>query len=172
LSEPNPLLGVYLERRADLKRLFSQRLGSPDAAEDLLQEMYLKVAAIRAPVPVDNPMAYLFRLGSNLMLDRIKSERRAAVRDGAWRQAHGVDVGGVEIADQPFAEDAVAARQRLAQIVRALSDLPPQTQRIFRLHKLEGLNQAAVASEVGLSRSAVEKHVSAALKHLLARLRP
>ena len=36
------------------------------------------------PAEIQNPMAYLYRLGSNLMLDRLRGERRTAHRDGAW----------------------------------------------------------------------------------------
>ena len=66
--------------------------------------------------------------------------------------------------------NAVAARQRLALLTEALKELSPQTQRVFRMHKFEGLSHPEVAAAIGISRSAVEKHMMAALKHLLARL--
>jgi RNA polymerase sigma factor (sigma-70 family) len=47
--------------------------------------------------------------------------------------------------------------------------LPPQTQRVFRMHKLEGLSHAETAARLGVSKSAVEKHMITALKRLLAR---
>ncbi len=52
----------------------------------------------------------------------------------------------------------------------ALDELPPQCRKAFRLHKLDGLSHAETAAAMGISRSAVEKHISAALKFLLARL--
>jgi RNA polymerase sigma-70 factor (ECF subfamily) len=64
----------------------------------------------------------------------------------------------------------VAARQRLALLTAAIAELNPQTQKIFRMHKFEGLSHPEVAAALGISRSAVEKHMMAALKHLLARL--
>src|SRR5665213_2023619 len=61
------LVAVYLDKRADLRRFFAARLGSVEAAEDLVQEIYLKlVAADAAHVDVHNPSAYLYRLGANL----------------------------------------------------------------------------------------------------------
>jgi RNA polymerase sigma-70 factor (ECF subfamily) len=72
--------------------------------------------------------------------------------------------------DEPPADEAVDARLRLGRLLAAVEAMPPQTRRAFRLHKLQGLSHAETAAAMGVSRSAVEKHVSAALKFLLARL--
>jgi RNA polymerase sigma-70 factor (ECF subfamily) len=54
----------------------------------------------------------------------------------------------------------------LAKVLKAVEALPPQCRRVFRLHKFDGLSHAEVAEKLGISRSAVEKHISAALKSL------
>jgi RNA polymerase sigma-70 factor (ECF subfamily) len=164
------LRAAYLERRADLVRFFTMRLGSAAAAEDLVQDVFLRIERIDPKSDVQNLAGYLYRLGSNLMLDRLRTERRAAARDYAWRQTHRTIVGKDEVDEAPAAEEALSARQRLAAVVRALSELPPQTQRVFRMHKFEGLSHPEVAAALGISRSAVEKHVMAALRHLAGRL--
>ncbi len=164
------LIGLYLERRTDLVRFFTVRLRSAAAAEDLVQDIYVRLSGIEEPGEIQNPMAYLYRLGSNLMLDRIRGERRTAHRDGAWLDSQTTRIGVHEVSTEPDAETAVAARQRLALLSQALIELSPQTQRVFRMHKFEGLSHPQVAAELGISRSAVEKHMMAALKHLSARL--
>jgi RNA polymerase sigma-70 factor (ECF subfamily) len=164
------LIGLYLERRADLVRFFTMRLRSAAAAEDLVQDIYVRLSGRGEPADIQNPMAYLYRLGSNLMLDRLRGERRTANRDGAWLDSQTTRIGAHEISAEPSAETTVAARQRLALIGEALKELGPQTQRVFRMHKFEGLSHPEVAAALGISRSAVEKHMMAALKHLLARL--
>ena len=166
----SPLIGLYLERRADLVRFFTVRLRSAAAAEDLVQDIYVRLSGIAEPAEIQSPMAYLYRLGSNLMLDRLRGERRTAHRDGAWLDSQTTRIGLHEVSAEPDAETAVAARQRLALLVEALEELSPQTQRVFRMHKFEGLSHPEVAAQLGISRSAVEKHMMAALKHLLARL--
>jgi RNA polymerase sigma-70 factor (ECF subfamily) len=164
------LIGLYLERRADLVRFFTMRLRSAAAAEDLVQDIYVRLSGRGEAADIQNPMAYLYRLGSNLMLDRLRGERRTANRDGAWLDSQTMRIGAHEISSEPSAETTVAARQRLALIGEALKELSPQTQRVFRMHKFEGLSHPEVAAALGISRSAVEKHMMAALKHLLARL--
>lgn len=168
-SAPSPLVGAYLQKRADLLRYFTMRLNSEAAAEDIVQDIYLRIVSANVGV-VDNPSAYLYRLGTNLMLDRLKQQRRSALRDDAWHDTRHVRVGGEDMANDPSAEDAVAARQRLQRIMTAIEDLTPQCRRAFRLHKFDGLSHAETAAAMGISRSAVEKHVSTALRLLLARL--
>lgn len=165
------LIAVYLERRADLVRFFTVRLRSPSAAEDLVQEIYVRLAGAKAPVDLQNPAAYLYRLGSNLMLDRLRGQRRTALRDAAWLDSQTTRMGGQEVSSEPSAEAALAARQRLARIAEAMEELSPQTQRVFRMHKFDGLSHSEVGAAIGISRSAVEKHMMAALKHLAVKLK-
>lgn len=165
------LLETYLARRADLVRFFTQRLRSSAAAEDLVQDIYVRLAAHDGEVTIHNPAGYLYRLGSNLMLDRLRGERRAAVREGAWLDSNSTRMGSEGVAEDPTAEQAIVAKQRLETIVAALRELPEQTQRVFRMHKFDGMSHPEVAEALGVSRSSVEKHVMAALKLLAVRLK-
>jgi RNA polymerase sigma factor (sigma-70 family) len=166
----NPLLAVYLEKRANLVRFFAARLGSLETAEDLAQDLYLKLSTMAPVDDVQNPMALLYRMGANLMLDRLRQGRRAAARDDAWLKAERVTLGGEDVVDQPPAEEALASRQRLTQLIAAVEQLPARMREAFQLHKLQGLSHAETARAMGVSVSAVEKHVSGALKALLGRL--
>lgn len=149
---------------------FTARLGSSSAAEDLVQDIYLKLCAMDEDASVQNEAAFLYRLGSNLMLDRLRQQRRSAARDGAWRSASTTEVAGEEIADEPGADEAVAGRQRLKLMLAALEELPTAQREAFRLHKLEGRSQAETAQALGVSVSSVEKYIRAALRTLVARL--
>lgn len=166
-----PLLRLYGEKRPNLIRFFAARLRSIAEAEDLVQDLYLKVQAAGDLEARDDGSALLFRMANNLMLDRLRAQTRASARDERWRDAETTAMGGDPIADVPSAEDVVSGRQRLAAMMAAVETLPPKTAQAFRLHKLQGLSHAETATAMGISRSAVEKHVSAALKALLARSR-
>lgn len=165
----HPLLSVYMERRAELLRYFRVRLRSDEAAEDLVQDIYVKIAD-RPAEAIDNPAAYLYRLGTNLMLDRIKVRRRAEARDADWHGANVSDVGGVQVADEAPADEATAAKLQLSKILEALKSMPPAAQEAFRLHKLEGLSHAETAQRMGVSRSSVEKYMMASLKLIVAKV--
>ncbi|WP_309606368.1 sigma-70 family RNA polymerase sigma factor [Phenylobacterium sp.] len=168
-ESPGPLLEAYLRRRDDLRRYFLARLGPAADVEDLVQDLYFKVRDLPAE-EILNPAAFLYRLASNLMLDRLRYRHSTGVRDAAWRRTHHVSIGAVDIVDAPDAEAEVIARQRLARLAEALTTLSPRTQRVFQLHKFDGLSHSETAARLGISRSAVEKHVSLALKHLMIRV--
>ena len=164
------LLAAYAAKRDDLVRFFTARMGSAAEAEDLIQDLYIKVAALPPDPPVTDPSGYLYRMAVNLMLDRTRGQRRGAARDDAWRLSRGSRVGGMDVADEPSPEQEVAARDRLRRLAEAVRGLPAQTRRAFELAKLEGLSHHETAARLGVSRKTVEKQVSVALRLLLAKL--
>ncbi len=139
-----------------------------------MQEIWLHIAQLTTgPVagPIANPLAYLHRIGMNIVLDRVRASGRRARRDSGYVESTttvtgGLAAGAEAIDDAPSAFDAVAGRQRIAQLAAALAGPPEGAMRVFRRHKIDGLSHAEVAAEFGISRSAVEKHVAVALRHL------
>lgn len=163
------LLAVYLDRRPALVRFFTTRTGSADRAEDIVQDIYVRLQALpEASVgEIASPAAYLYRIGGNLMLDGVRERRRRAARDEAWSDASGVVSDGVSVADLPSPEDAAWARLKLDQVTAALEGLAPNARTALRLHRIDGLTHAEIAARMGVSRSSVEKYLSAALAGLL-----
>ena len=166
------LLRAYFEKRPNLVRFFAARTGSLEAAEDLAQDLYLKLSTREDTLETWAPVALLYRIATNLMLDSARAAQRSANRDAGWRMVARTDLGGAEIDDAPAADDVIVSRQRLSQLVDAVAELPPQMGRAFRLHKLEGLSQIQTAQVMGVSVKAVEKHVSVALRALIRKLQP
>ena len=169
VQEPTPLIEAYLGCSEALVRHFRVRLRSEDDARDLVQDIYVRIAD-RPAESIDNPVAYLYRLGTNLMLDRIKGKARAGRRDAAWRDSETEALGGEDIAPDSPADEALAARQSLSRIIEAVRDLPPKAQRAFQLHKLEGLSHAETAAAMGVSRSSVEKYIMTSLQLILQKV--
>lgn len=171
MAEPSALIAAYFRKRADLVRFFAKRTGSLSAGEDVVQELYLRISSGPEPTGLHSPEAYLYRVGSNLMLDVLKQERRRSARETDWSRARG-GAGGEATAEEAPADEALAARQRLSSLLKHVDELPPQVATAFRRHKVDGLTHGEVAAELGVSRSAVEKYIMAALRHLLAKVGP
>jgi RNA polymerase sigma factor (sigma-70 family) len=158
---------IYAASRADLLRFLVARTGNVPEAEDVMQELWLRLGA--APTgPIANGRAYLFRMAQNLVLDRLREHKRRLARDGAWVQSEvGTGAGGEDLADPDAnAETAMILRDDADRLAQAISALPPAAREAFRLHKIDGLAHAEVARRLGISRSGVEKHIAVAMAHL------
>ncbi|UZW57820.1 sigma-70 family RNA polymerase sigma factor [Sphingobium sp. JS3065] len=152
-------------QRTQLLRFFTSRTGSEAEAEDVVQEIWLHVA--RADTgPVANPMAFLYRTGMNIVVDRVRERQRRIRREQGWSATVVEHRGGEATDESPSPYDVVEGRDQAAHLAKAIDALPPGAARVFRRHKLDGLSHAEVAAEFGISRSAVEKHIAVALRHL------
>ena len=153
---------VLLSERAKLLRFLAVR-GAGDDAEDVLHDLWQRIASARHE-PIGDPLSYLFRAAENVMRDRQRSHVSRARRQRDWH-----DASAPEYDEQP-GERGMIARERLQEADQALAALGPRVADIFRKYRLEGMGQAAIAREFGLSLSSVEKDLHKAYR-ALAQLR-
>jgi len=170
MQSPNQqggLAAVFEASRAELHRFLVARSGSAADADDLLSELWVKVRNSH-PGPIVNGRGYIFRMANNLYLDHLRERRRREARDRDWsEQRHGPVNTGAEIADPTMnAEQQLVARDAEGRLAEAIAKLPPGARRVLVMHKIEGLAHGEVAARLGISRSAVEKHMAVAMTHL------
>ena len=151
-----------LENREKLLRFFAAR-GAGDAAEDLLQELWIKINASR-PGPVISPLSYLFRAADSLMIDRYRAQRQASKRDLDWSESRSGALAGA--ADAPSIERHLIAREHARRVLETLDELGPRAAAIFRRHRIDGVPQRQVAKEMGVSLSTVESDLRGAYRAL------
>ncbi|WP_232491889.1 RNA polymerase sigma factor [Novosphingobium kaempferiae] len=164
-AEPSPAAGLeaaFLENREKLLRFLRAR-GAGDAAEDLVQEVWLKITASR-PGPVASPLSYLFRTADLLMIDRFRSARQSGARDRDWTEINAGDPPGVSA--EPSPERRMAAAQEAANVLALLDGLGPRVATIFRRHRIEGAQQKVIAADLGVSLSTVEADLRVAYRAL------
>jgi RNA polymerase sigma factor (sigma-70 family) len=148
--DPTPHL---LAHRSLLHAFFRRRLGSPQDAEDHVQELYLRVLASAESKNVSNWRGFLLRAASNLVTD--------AFRRGAARQA-GRHVGVEEaerIADLRSPERIVAVREEIEIVRAALAELDPVRREAYLLARFDGLSQKAIAAQLGIEPVTVGRHI-------------
>lgn len=164
---PSGLALVYQDMRAELTRFLTARLGDAGEAEEAVQELYLRLHGAGQGGPVGNARAYLYRAAQNVALDRVRERRRRRARDDAWADlSYDRGAGGEPIDGNADAEAALVENERVAALSAAIDALPAGARRVFMLHKIDGVPHAAIAGELGISRSGVEKHLSLAMAHL------
>jgi RNA polymerase sigma factor (sigma-70 family) len=164
-TSPSGLTQLFGELRGELLRFLAARTGDRVEAEDLVQELWLRVSTAD-PGPIGNGRAYLYRIAQNLVLDRVRERRRRERRDSEWADSQTIKVAGEAADARPSAADVIIEREEAAALTAAIAALPEGAGRAFRLHKLEGLPHAEVAARLGISRSGVEKHIAVAMTHL------
>ncbi|NJO13619.1 MAG: RNA polymerase sigma factor [Gammaproteobacteria bacterium] len=147
---------------ASLRAFLTRHTRSHHDAEDLAQEVYLRLARMPDLRRVRSRKAFLFRTALNLLRDRSRRVHTRAQRDAV--PAHEVEMP--DIASEP--SGLLESWQALAQLQQILAALKPSTRLAFLLHRLEEWSHADVAAHLGVSTSMVEKHVSAAMARLRA----
>jgi len=156
------LEAVFLSNRDRLLG-FLRAHGAGDAAEDLLQELWIKASSAPAG-PIAQPLSYLYRAANNLMLDRYRSQHQAAKRDQDWTEAATTLPGQ---SDEPSSERRLIAREQLALAQQTLDALGERPAAIFRRHRIDGVGQRQIAAELGVSVSTVESDLRRAYRALI-----
>ena len=153
---------LFEENRESLLR-YLRAHGAGDAAEDLLQELWLK-AASHSGGPIASPRNYLFRAATNLMIDHRRAEFQGRRREDEWSGL--ADRLGTSVANDPGPERGLDAERRLALVRRELQNLPARALAIFKEHRLEGRTQREIAVQFGVSASTVESDLRQAYRLL------
>lgn len=161
---------AFQEHERDLISFMSARLRCAFTAQDLAQELYLKITSLdgRAEISteISNAKAYVFRMAANLVTDHQRREQREQREQALLSEISGFLWGG---RDSSSPEQQLMARQELEDLAVAVAEMTPATRKIFKLNRFEGQTQREIARDLGISQTAVEKHIRKALKRLAAR---
>lgn len=139
-----------------LHRYLVRRMPQPQDAEDLAQEVYLRLLRIDRQKRVHKPLAYIYGIASHLVADYRSDARQEHARFS------GDDDEAREGAWETWGDDLVDQLNLQQQLERALTQLPRTHALVLLAHKHRGLSYEEVAAELGLSIHTVEKYVTQA----------
>jgi len=161
-SEATAAASAMSERfRPALLAFFLRRIRNTAEAEDLTQEVLLRVALKGAAIDASRPDAYVFQIAANLLRD---VGRRQSVRN-----AYQASLNAETWIEERDPDRVLQAKQSLTTVLEALRQLPERTRTIFVLFRLENMKQREIADMLGLSVRTVEQHVVRASVHLRER---
>lgn len=168
MSDPLPNATLDLEAfdqrfRRPLMAFFLRRVGDHAEAEDLTQEVFMRLVRSERP-DVRSADAYIFQIAANLVRDRgrmrsYRATQTTAIAEGERRRGEPLD-----------AERILIGKDNLEAVVAVLKELNPKTRDIFLLNRLEGMSHNDLAEMFGISASAIGKHIYKASAILAARL--
>lgn len=141
---------VFARVRAALMR----RGRSPQDADDLVQEAWVRLACYEGDQVVVEPEAFMMRTALNLSIDK----HRMLVNHGEE-----LDLDQVVLIDgAPDTEAVVLARERIARLSLCLDRLNEKTRHIFLAHRVDGLTYQEIGKLHGVSTTTVEKYIARA----------
>jgi len=125
-----------------------QLLRDEDQAMDASQDVFVQLLKNRKRLKADYPSSLLYRMATNLCLNRIRDQRRR----GETRDEEVL----LRIADWDDLEGRLEARSVLE---RLFGQQRESTRTMAVLHYVDGMTLEEVAGEVGLSVSGVRKRL-------------
>jgi len=129
-------------------------------AEDLRQEVYMRVCeAAQAEIP-RAARPFVFTVARNLLIDRARREPVVSIEAVADLEVLNVAI------DEPGPDRSVAARDELRRLQNALQGLPPRSRSAVVMRKVDGLSRREIAQRLGVTEKTVERHLTIGLRAL------
>jgi len=136
------------------------KTGDVDLADDIVQEVFLKIWTNRKEVKDDTVKSLLYTIASNIIKNHFKHQKV---------------VFNFQKNDQPNElSDETDSNIRQEELNRklqdALAEIPEKSREVFLMNRIEGLTYADIADRLGLSVKAIEKRMSEALSVIRSRI--
>jgi len=130
--------------------------------DDIIQEMYARIASLDSVDEIRNPRQYATQAAFSILANQLRHSRIVPMMPisdfdddtlGAW--------------DDVTPEERVGMRDDLHQIYDALAELPHRCQQAFLLRRVDGYSQKEVAARLGISEKTVEKYMAQGVRCLI-----
>lgn len=135
---------------------------SHDLAEDIVSETFYTLWKAKENFPkIDNLKSYLFKSVHNNCLYYLRSEKSHST-------IHHFDFTTLDFerTETKDAMDTLMLKELSDQLEAAISRLPEQQQKVFRMKRFENRKNKEIAEELNLSVKTVEMHMSKAVSRL------
>jgi RNA polymerase sigma-70 factor (ECF subfamily) len=143
-----------------LTRFLRRHWRRTSEAEDLRQEIYMKVYEAAASGLPAYPKAFLFATARNHLASCARRERVVSFDLMA-------DLDGLGLSnDLPTPERDVVARDELRRMHRALDRLPPRLREVVKLRRIEDLSAREVAARLNVAVTTVDEQLARAIRLL------
>ena len=156
--------------RGPLLAYFLKRVKNRNEAEDLTQEVFVRLLHHPDRNNGHTLGGYVFTIAANLLRDRAKSvtaahDRRIESLDLLAEK----DVFSANLVEDRSPERVLVGKQTVQDVLDALAELGERTRDVFILARLENVQHREIAAIYGISVSMVEKMMMKAMAHLGAR---
>ncbi|HMN70883.1 MAG TPA: sigma-70 family RNA polymerase sigma factor [Rhodoblastus sp.] len=144
-----------------VKGLALRQGADPATADEIVQDTFLTIwrkASLYAPER-GGAAGWVYAIARNVRIDRLR-------REPAWQAL--TDEAGDRPADEPPADEAMAAGQIQSRVRAVLDQLPPEQAAAVRLAFFDGLSHAQIAAATGAPLGTVKTRINLAYQKLRA----
>lgn len=148
---------LFLNHREELVDFLVERVRCPHVAQDLSQEIYLRLLRIDHLAHAENLLGYLFRTAERLAIDFLRYDQRMTLKHEELNEHLVCPV------TQP--EAITILREQCQALLAALTSLPEQVRTILLLRKIDELTYAEIAAQLHISEKTVQRQLVKAMLH-------
>ncbi|WP_296331667.1 sigma-70 family RNA polymerase sigma factor [Reyranella sp.] len=157
---------LFIEHRLSLVDYAAGIVGSRAAAEDVVQEAWLRFDEVSRRQLLNQPLSYLYRIVRNLAIDG----HRKQVREERYMVPGAAVLAESLAEDRPTPEAEAEGRGELRALLAAMQELPERTRVALEMHRMGGATLREIAEYLGISVGLAHTLVIDGLEHCRARL--
>lgn len=155
---------LFNRYREAIYRLFVQRLGRTDDADDLLQETFIKVFLNLDKYDTAFTFGqWIYTIARNTFIDFVRRRRDDLFIDAA---PTGTATGLNSASQEATPEERFIARQRGAQLEQHLAKMSPRYRQLIELRFFREYSYEEIAAELGLPLGTVKTQIHRARAQL------
>ena len=147
---------IFDEYYHPLKNFLYYKLGDIDLAEDITQEVFIKVWDKRDTVLQDTVKSYLYKIANNLAINHFKSARNRFELELDYHDKASLESPHYIMENNEFA----------VQVNSAITNLSETQRVVFLMNRIDDLTYREIAERLEISVKAVEKRMQGALESL------
>lgn len=156
---------LFLTYQSALRAYLYKRVRRRADAEELAQEVYLRLLRVPDVTVILNPEAYLYAIAGNLVKEYTLQQWRRGISIAA-------DDPGVQeqLCELPSYTDELDKQQRIERLSEVLPQLSAKCLATLVLRFWQGLSYEEIAQRLDISPHTVKKNLSQALAHCRRRM--
>ena len=156
------LSNYYVTHRDELLAYVSSRLGNSVEAEDLVQNVFLRLLTTDKLITELTLPALVYTIARNLINDYYRRRNHNQDYEHYLKNTDSIDES---------AESILSIRDITEQLERGLARVPENCREIYRLHIYGGMKVAEISERLGEGYKSVEHRLGAARKAVRQQLR-
>lgn len=145
----------------DLITYIAKKVANSEVAEDILHDLFMSVWKNREMIEeIESLPAYLFSSCRYLILAHYRKKLKLKIT---------LNCDELDLEDETIAiEDRLYYRYIIDIVAKEVENLPEKCREVFKLSRDCYMSNKAIAQQLNISESTVEKHINKAIKHLRA----